>query len=112
MSDQIAPIKTDAYGTVTFEKVQTIEIKEADNAQNKAPAAGKACSASDQVNFSTPMRKHLIKQKSYFKRQASGQKQLQRAQQEAQHKPRSEAVQSQAQLQNQLLQSTGLNQIV
>ncbi len=68
MSDQIAPIQRDAIGNTTFEKVQTIEIKEPDTSA-KAPATGKsaaACSPEDGLNFSRPMKKFLLKKKSYF----------------------------------------------
>lgn len=72
--EHIAPIGTDAMGVTSFEKLETIPVELPDlAAQARAPKSCSKCS--DSVNFSRPMKKHLIKKRSYFKRPPSQQEQ-------------------------------------
>lgn len=77
MSDQITPIRADASGHMTFERVQVEEIL----IPEKVPsgAGKKVCGPpSDEINLSRPMRKHLQRKISTFAKAPSPQEQQQR----------------------------------
>ncbi|MBF2052135.1 MAG: hypothetical protein IGS03_01570 [Candidatus Sericytochromatia bacterium] len=76
---EITPIQSDAFGAVTFEKSEQIVVTAPDLLAPEArkPLTGKTA---DALNLSLPMRKHLLKRKTYFKQAPSAQEQLQRAQ--------------------------------
>ncbi|MGV3527120.1 MAG: hypothetical protein ACO1RX_23085 [Candidatus Sericytochromatia bacterium] len=77
MSDQIMPIRADASGHVTFERVQVEEILIPENAP--CGPASKSCGpSSDQINLSRPMRKHLQRKISTFEKAPGPQEQQQR----------------------------------
>lgn len=81
MSDQMMPIRADASGNVTFERIQVEEILIPDLPTGKA-APGKCAPPSDQLNFSRPMRKHLQRKISTFQKAPAPQEQAWKDRQE------------------------------
>lgn len=76
---EITPVQSDTFGAVTFEKSEQMVVTEPDLLAPEArkPLTGKPA---DTLNFSLPMRKHVLKRKSYFKQTPSAQEQLQQTQ--------------------------------
>ena len=76
---EITPVQSDAFGAVTFEKSEQMVATEPDLLAPEArkPLTGKTA---DNLNFSLPLRKHLLQRKTYFKQAPSAQEQLRRAQ--------------------------------